>query len=265
MRIAALFLFALALGAQMRDNTDKSLQCEDRRSNGDRARSCKITEQPLGVLGRLSVDAGHNGGVTVKGWSQARTLVRAKVEAWAPTDSEASLIAGQIHVETAGGILRATGPEGQDNRGWAVSWEVFAPHATDLTLTAHNGGVHVSDVRGRLAAKTHNGGVHFSRVAGEVNGATHNGGIHVEMASAEAGQLTFETYNGGIHLNLPRNYSARVHAQTHNGSIHSDFPLPEEFRRERERRPRNVDFTIGGGGPAISVKTNNGGVHIQKM
>jgi hypothetical protein len=33
----------------------------------------------------------------------------------------------------------------------------------------------------------------------------------------------------------------------------------------RERRQRNVDFTIGAGGPTVSLKTNNGGVQIRKM
>ncbi|MEO6758325.1 MAG: hypothetical protein ABIO24_02645, partial [Saprospiraceae bacterium] len=65
------------------------------------------------------------------------------------------------------------------------------------------------------------------------------------------------------HLALPRAYSARVHAETNNGGIHSDFPLPET--RQGERRPRNIDFTIGSGGPAIHVKTNNGGVQIKKL
>lgn len=255
-----LLLLAAGLSAQMRDNRDKQMTC-DNKSNGERARSCKISEQTLGVLGRLSVDAGHNGGVTVKGWAQGQTLVRAKVEAWAASDSEASLIAGQVQVETASGLLRATGPETRDGRGWAVSWEVFVPQATDLTLSAHNGGVHVSDVRGRLTAKTHNGGVHLARVAGEVAGTSHNGGIHVELAGEVAGALQLTTHNGGIHLSVPKSGGARVHAETNNGGIQSDFPLPET----RERRQRNTDFTIGAGGPSISLKTNNGGVHINKL
>ena len=245
----------MGLSAQ---TAEKQMTCESK-GGGDRARSCKISEQTLGVLGRLSVDAGHNGGVVVKGWTEGRTLVRAKVEAWAASDSEASLLAGQVHVETASGLLRATGPETSDGRGWAVSWQVFVPQATDLTLSAHNGGVHVSDVRGRVTAKTHNGGVHLTRVAGEISGTSHNGGVHVELVGSGAVQLT--THNGGIHLGLPRAGGARVHAETNNGGIQSDFPMPET----RERRQRNVDFTIGAGGPAISLKTNNGGVHIRKL
>ena len=257
MKTAFLLLLAVGLSAQ---TADKQMTCEGK-WGGDRARSCKIQEFGLGVLGRVSVDAGHNGGVVVKGWTQGKTLVRAKVEAWAPSDSEASLLAGQVQVETASGLLRATGPETRDGQGWAVSWEVFVPQATDLALTAHNGGVRVSDVRGRLTAKTHNGGVHLARVSGEVSGSSHNGGIHVELAEGVSGAVQLTTHNGGIHLGVPRAGGARVHAETNNGGIRSDFAMPET----RERRQRSVDFTIGAGGPSVSLKTNNGGVQIRKM
>jgi ketosteroid isomerase-like protein len=78
-------------------------------------------------------------GGTVKGWSQNQTLVRARIEAMAPTEAEATLLAGQVQLETASGILRATGPDSKDNRWWSVSWEVFTPHATDLNIIVYNG------------------------------------------------------------------------------------------------------------------------------
>jgi hypothetical protein len=256
-----LFL-ALSLMGQMRENTDKTMTCAD---HGDNRQShwCKISEQTLPPVGSLTVDAGHNGGVTVKGWSQNQTLARAKVEAWAPTESEASLLAGQVQIETSGGMFRATGPETNDERHWSVSWEVFAPHNTDLKLTSHNGGLSVTDVRGRIDLNTHNGGISLNRVAGELVGSTHNGGIQAEVVSLDTSRVELESYNGGIHLGLPSNFSAQVHGETNHGSIQSDFGMPQV--PNGERRPRVVDFTIGGGGPAIVVKTNNGGVEIRKM
>ena len=218
----------------MRENTEKTLTCEASWKS-DQARSCKISEQTIPKLGRLSIEAGRNGGVTVKGWTRNQTLIRARIEAMVPTEAEATLLAGQVQIETASGILRATGPDSKDNRWWSVSWEVFTPHATDLTLSAHNGGLSVSDVRGRLEAKTHNGGLTMSRVGGEVTGATHNGGIQAEMMTG-GGALRLETHNGGIQLKLPANASARLKAETNNGSIRSDFPLPDPGRDERRRK-----------------------------
>jgi DUF4097 and DUF4098 domain-containing protein YvlB len=83
----------------------------------------------------------------------------------------------------------------------------------------------------------------------------------VELAGEMSGTVQLTTHNGGIHLGVPRAGGARVHAETNNGGIRSDFPMPET----RERRQRNVDFTIGAGGPTVSLKTNNGGVQIRKM
>jgi DUF4097 and DUF4098 domain-containing protein YvlB len=262
MKSAVLFLIALAASAQMQDNREKKMTCEGDHQDG-RSRSCNIVEQTLAATGKLSVDPGRNGGVTVKGWSQGQTLVRAKIEAWAASDSEAGLIAGQVHADAAGGQLRASGPETKNNTGWAVSYEVFVPHNTDLTLNANNGGIHISDVRGRLEFKTTNGGVHLSRIAGDVDGSTQNGGVHVELAGSrwEGGQMNVRTQNGGVHVAMPEQYSAHIQTETVNGGIHSEFPMPSTG----ERRPRNLDFNVGSGGALIHLSTVNGGVHLQRI
>src|SRR5262249_27404509 len=142
-------------------------------------------------------------------------------------------------------------------------WEVFTPYNTDLKMTAHNGGLSVSDIRGRLNLGTHNGGISVARVGGELTGTTHNGGVHGGEVVSETSRIQLESYKGGIHLSLPSNCSAQVHGETGHGSIKSDFAMPVAVNGER--RPRIVDFTIGGGGPSIQLKTNNGGVVIERM
>jgi DUF4097 and DUF4098 domain-containing protein YvlB len=163
------------------------------------------------------------------------------------------------------GTVRASGPQHlEENRGWSVSWEVFTPNATELKTETHNGGIDVSDIRGRVNATTHNGGINVSRVTGEVDCTTHNGGINVSMAQTVPGPLRLETHNGGVQLHLPQNASARVHAETHNGAVQSDYAMPANRSDERSRG-RNVDFAIGSGGPAISIKTYNGGIQVRKL
>jgi DUF4097 and DUF4098 domain-containing protein YvlB len=262
MKSAVLFLIAVAASAQMQDNREKKMTCENNNREG-RARSCNISEQTLAGSGRLTVDPGSNGGVTVKGWTLGQILVRTKIEAWAISDADASLIAGQVHTDTAGGQLRASGPESRDNSGWSVSYEVFVPHNTDLTLSAHNGGIHISDVRGKMEFKTTNGGVHLARIAGDVNGSTNNGGVHVELSGSgwEGGQMDVRTQNGGVHIAMPAQFSAHIQTETVNGGIHSDFPMPSTG----ERRPRNLDFNVGSGGALIHLSTVNGGVHLERI
>ncbi len=236
MKLALLLtLTALSAFAQFRDNREKRLTCDQNRSS-NRPRFCKVTEQTVPSQSRWTIDAGQNGGVTVRGWSGRETLVRAKVESWGDSDSAASLLGGQVQADVTPGQVRATGPRSERNSGWAMSFEVFVPHTTDLNLQARNGGIHLSDVRGRLEFKTTNGGIHVDRVAGQIDGATTNGGVYVNLSGGrwEGGPIHLSTTNGGVHLALPAGTGAQVRAQTTNGGVHSDFPLPAF---ERNRRP----------------------------
>src|ERR1700730_19060294 len=96
MKLAVLLAIAVTASAQMQDNRAIEMTCE---KNGvrDRPHSCNITEQTIASAGKLNVDPGGNGGIHIKGWTRNDVLVRTKIEAWADSDSEASLLAGQVH------------------------------------------------------------------------------------------------------------------------------------------------------------------------
>lgn len=259
----SLITFAAAAAyAQMQDNRDKSMSCRENRSRDDQARHCDIREETFASPGHINVDGGVNGGAQIKGWLRNDVLVRAKVETWADSDSQASMLAGQVHVDSAGGQIRATGPDKADRSGWSVSYEIFVPQTSDLNLKTHNGGISISDVRGRIEFDAMNGGVNLKRVAGDVNGDTVNGGIHVELAGSswEGRQLEARTSNGGVTISMPEHYSAHIQTETVNGNIQSDFPLT----LHGNLRPRNLDFNIGSGGPLIRVTTTNGGVRLKR-
>ncbi len=261
------FFIALALlgsaQAQMRDNRDKQMTCDSGDRGGDRARFCEIREQSLPGPGRLVLDAGQNGGTSVKGWLRSDVLVRAKVEAHADNEGHASSLARQVQVESSGGQVRATGPDAGENSGWSVSYEIFVPQTTDLDLKTFNGGISISDVRGRIEFDANNGGINLRRVAGDVSGTTVNGGVNVELAgnSWEGRQLDVRTQNGGVTIGIPESYSAHVQTETVNGGLASDFPIT----MHGELRPRNLDFNVGSGGPLIRVTTTNGGVKLKKI
>ena len=251
----------IPLLAQLQDNSEKQLTCQNGGYDSDRARHCEIREQTVASIGRLSVDAGRNGGATVKGWLRGDTLVRARVEASADTEAAAAALASQVSIDTSGGQVHAIGPESVNNSGWSVSYEIFVPQNTDLTLKAHNGGITISDVRGQIRFDGNNGGVHLTRVAGDVSGATVNGGIQVELTGSiwDGRQLEVSTRNGGVTVAMPSYYSAHVQAETQNGGVHSDFPV----MLESNARPRKLDFNVGAGGPLIHISTTNGGVTLK--
>jgi hypothetical protein len=255
-----------AAQAQMRDNRDKEMTCGQQYVGNRQAHHCDIREQTVPTAGHLNVDTGKNGGVTVKGWLRNDVLVRSRVEAWADTDAAAQALAAQITLDAGGGQVGARGPESAVNQGahqgWAVSYEIFVPQISDVKLTAKNGGVTVSDVRGRIEFDTKNGGVHLARIAGDVSGETKNGGVQVELMGGtwEGRQLEVSTKNGGVTLSVPQNYSAHVQTETVHGAINSEFPVTVTGRI----RPRNLDVNLGSGGPLIHVSTVNGGVHLNR-
>ena len=217
----------------------------------------------MAAMGLLNVDAGQNGGATIKGWSRDEVLVRARVESWGTSDSDARGMASQVYIDTSGGHVQTRGPESANNAGWSVSFEIFVPQATNLTVKTVNGGIAISDIRGNLRFEATNGGIHLARLAGEVTGSTVNGGVNIEMSGTtwDGNQVAVTTRNGGVNISLPANYSAHFQTETVNGSLHSDFPL----NLQGEPRSHNHDFSMGGGGPLIHVTTTNGGVKLKQL
>ena len=264
---AGVGLAVLAAGsplfAQLQDNSQKTLTCQNGGGDGDRARHCEIREQTMASMGRLAVDASPNGGITIKGSLRGDVLVRARVEASGDTEAAAAALVSQVALNTAGGQVSASGPaSGRDNSWWSVSYEIFVPQTSDLTLKTVNGGIVISDVRGQLHFDTVNGGVTLRRLAGDVGGATVNGGITADLTGAiwEGQKMEVRTQNGGVTLKAPSYYSAHLQAETHNGGIHSDFANPTD----NSKQTHQMDFNIGSGGPLIHVTTNNGGITLKR-
>jgi hypothetical protein len=247
---------------QSQDNRDKQLSCQDRGGDG-RAHKCEVREQTLPSVGLLTVDPGRNGGVSVKGWTRNDVLVRARVEAWGNSDSDASLLLPQVHVDVSAGRVAAGGPDSSDRSNWSVSYEIFAPQTHDLKITAVNGGISVWDVSGHMDLDTKNGPIDLKRVTGDVTGKTKNGPVRLTVGgtSGQARQFDLETKNGGVDLSVPANFQARIQAETVNGGIRSDFG----GLVEGSRRPRKLDLTLGGGGVSLKVSTKNGGIRLARI
>lgn len=265
----ALLTFAIvgftALAVQAQKSNKGSMQCSDNDGDGRKARHCEIKEQTLPASGAISVDGRTNGGISIKGWDRHEILVRAKIETRAPTQAEADQLAQQVRIETAALNIHAEGPESRNDYQWYVSYEIFVPGRSDLSLKAHNGGISVVDVNGRIQFTTTNGGVSLSRVGGAVSGNTTNGGVHVELTGArwEGESLDVRTTNGGVNLVMPDNYSAHLETGTTNGNVKSDFPLNVPLN-ERGRMPKEISVDIGSGGPTIRAVTTNGGVNLSR-
>ena len=221
--LTTMFL-ACSVAAQ---RTERGLSCDNNWSGWRKGEGhCEIKEQTLPATGGvIKVDGKRNGGVTVKGWDRNEILVRAQVSAHADTTDDARALTNQVRIETGGANIYADGPESRDNRWWAVSFEVFVPRQSNLTLKAYNGGISIDSVRGTMEFDTNNGGVSLRDVNGNVKGRTRNGGLSVKLSGNrwEGEGLDVQTTNGGVQLAIPENYSAHLETGTVNGGVISAF------------------------------------------
>ena len=262
--IAALVTFtgvvALAQKDKVKDK-DRSLTCrEDSWYNDRLVSNCDIREQTLALSGgAIAIDGKQNGGISVKGWDQGQILVRARVQAAAPTAAEAQALGQQVRIETSGAKIFANGPDTRRDYHWDVSYEVFVPRRTDLSLETHNGGIAIADVNGRIDFNAVNGGVVLKRVGGAVRGETTNGGLVIELSGDrwDGESMDVSTTNGGVIMSVPENYSAHLETGTVNGGVNTDFPVTGRITKQ-------ISLNLGSGGATVRAMTTNGGVTLRK-
>jgi DUF4097 and DUF4098 domain-containing protein YvlB len=152
----------------------------------------------------------------------------------------------------------------------SVSYDISVPRNTDLKLNAHNGGISIDSVEGRLGFETMNGGVSLRNVSGDVRGRTTNGGVHVALSggSWQGSGLDVQTTNGGVSLVIPESYAANIETGTTNGGYRSDIPSLNittenvSGNMSHRRRGGSIKTALNGGGAPIRLVTTNGGIRI---
>lgn len=228
------------------------------------ARACELRELTL-PAGALTVEAGRNGGIAVEAWDRDEVKVFALVAVHARSEEAAKGALPQVRVSTEGRTVRGAGPRDLEDgvvRSWSVSYRVRVPRRTDLTLDAHNGGIAIRGVTGRIYGETTNGGMKLEDVGGDVRVRTTNGGVDVRLAGKgwNGAGLDARTTNGGVTLRVPRDYAMDLETGTVNGSVSSDIPVTVSGRLDR----RSLRTKLNGGGAPVRVTTTNGGVRIRE-
>jgi DUF4097 and DUF4098 domain-containing protein YvlB len=263
---AALLAAAAAPGpgaaAARKDHDDRPMTCDDNWSGGGRSNHCDIRETTIRDFGgKLDVEPGLNGGVSVRGSDRSDVLVRARVQTSADADAEAAELSGRVRIETAGGRVRAEGPPQADGASWSVSFQILVPRRTDVSVRTTNGGIALSGVHGDIDFRALNGGVALKGLGGNVRGNATNGGLAVVLTGDrwDGEALDVSTVNGGVNLSIPQNYSARLETGTEHGGVSFDYPMTITGKVEKQ-----ISTTIGSGGPLVRVVTTNGGVRLQR-
>src|SRR4026208_1338991 len=108
-----------------KERSHDSLACRDDWQDDKLVNHCEIKEQTLPASDNtISVDGRMNGGVSIKGWERNEILMRARLQTAGPNEAEASELAKQVKIETAGSKIFASGPENSRDHWWSVSYEI---------------------------------------------------------------------------------------------------------------------------------------------
>ena len=237
--------------------------CRDQQRNNyddDRESFCEVRQFTLGA-GSVAAQT-SNGGIRVTGERRNDILVRAMVYTTARTEARAREIAREVTIDQNANI-RVDGPRAGNREGWHVSFRIQAPERTDIDLTSSNGSLSATDIRGRLRLRTSNGSINLVEVGGDVQADTSNGSVNATLAGSrwDGEGLDISTSNGSVRLGVPDGYNARIVASTSNGSINFGFPITVQGNLGGNRR-RDIDTTIGSGGPTLRLRTSNGSVSV---
>ena len=247
--------------AQCRRNADRD------RDDGSRVRFCE--ERAMGWSARsgtsLTVDASPNGGVSVSGWDKDSVHVIVRIETRAGSEDEAQSLAQQIRISNEHGTLQAEGPGSRRWASWTVSYEIFAPAHTDLSLSTVNGPLEVEDVVGSMDLSATNGPLALTRLGGDVRAHAQNGPLSVELDGSQwsGAGLDAETQNGPLTLDIPEGYNAELETGTINGPMEFGFPITVQGRIGLGGH-RWLSTRLGAGGPKIRAVTTNGPATIRR-
>lgn len=238
--------------------------CGDKNWSYNNRESVKeLREVTIPASGTITVDGRKNGGISIKGDDRSDILVRACVQAWDESAEAAKNKLAAIKLNTSGTIQG----DGGDENYWSVSFEVIVPRASNVNLTARNGGISIVGIDGTAEFETQNGGVFLSNVAGNFKGRTMNGGVYVKLFGNgwKGTGLDVKTTNGGVNIHLPENYAANFETRTVNGKFNTDIAALKQPRDDDDKwhhRPVNINTSLNGGGAPIKVVTTNGGVSV---
>jgi hypothetical protein len=266
--LAVLCLAATTLAAQSRRDSESDAEwlehCRDGRyGNRWDGHACEVRAVPVSRGTRsLSIDGASLGGVSVTGWDRDSIHVSARIVGMARTQAEAERAAKEVRLSADGGTIRASGRnDDDDDSRQIVSYDVYVPRHMDLDLRAHNGGLRVEGVTGRMSLETVNGGLSLDGTGGDVRARAQNGGVNVRLTGKhwEGTGLDAQTENGGVRLVVPEGYSARLETGTVNGGIRTDIPLTLSGNISRR-----FSLTLGSGGAPVRATTTNGGVIIAR-
>jgi DUF4097 and DUF4098 domain-containing protein YvlB len=207
----------------------------------------------VNINGPIDVVAGPDGVVEVHASRTVRALTdEAARERLRTLTIEETATPSRVRLET-----RASAPS--ERVSVEVGYRVSVPRASQLEVVTTNGAVTVTGVRGGVKVSTTNGSVTGDALTGRVDATTVNGAIQVDLEGVGTAGVRLESVNGAVRIRVPEQSRATLSARCVNGHVRvAGLPV----QAAGERRARELEVQLNGGGPRIDLRTTNGAITI---
>lgn len=132
----------------------------------------------------------------------------------------------------------------------------------EVRIETGNGDIRLRGVSGRLELETVDGEVRLRDVAStRISLETTDGDVDFLGRFLPGGHYSFVSHGGDMVFSIREPVDLDVSALVYDGDFRSDFPV----RARGFRSGEEVEFTIGGGGARVSLKTFDGDVTLRAV
>ncbi|MBN1243511.1 MAG: DUF4097 family beta strand repeat protein [Spirochaetales bacterium] len=157
---------------------------------------------------------------------------------------------GTLAVRTASGDIRAEGIAGSAAARSASGDIVLERVGGDAAGESASGSVGIEECGGRAAARAISGDVDVSGAGGPVTVGASSGSVELDCTRGFAG-AEISTVSGDVSVDLPSDVDALVRWSTVSGDL-----------KMEGGRGRRGELVLGGGGPALEIKTASGDIQV---
>lgn len=227
----------------------------------------------------------NSGSITIKGTARKDILVKYKSAKDDDGDRDRDRKGTKEGLKRigGGGLELEASENGNMVKVSSGSWnvktdlEIEIPTGMDVQMSTYNDGdLMVSNVQGEVELKNYNGAITALNISGSVVAVTYNGEVKVTFDKVTEGTpMSYLTYNGDVDLTFPATTKAGFKMKTEQGDIYTGFEMNISSSGVVQKKDEksgtykmNIDEwkrgDINGGGPEITVKTNNGDIFIRK-
>ena len=139
---------------------------------------------------------------------------------------------------------------------------LIAPRSVGAGGGAGSGDIEVQEIAsGDVDLRTGSGNVSVRGIQGALRTETGSGDITAE--GTQAGAWEIRTGSGNVHVRLPQNAAFDADISTSSGTLDLNVPITTTVQGRVQEGRKHIVGKAGGGGPALSVRTGSGDIHIE--